>query len=228
MEDKRSRVDIAFDYVVNELIEGHLQPGDRLPPEQELCTILSISRNSLREAVKQMEVCGLVHIRRPEGTYISETYNQKMLDPILYSIILQKNSWKDFIEMRRVLDIGTLSAVISSGRPLKHLDEMKAGVERMRQLFAEPEPDAKAVMACDAAFHELIEDELGNTQISTVISYITRLTIPSRTETIRKVIRDGETENFIALHEQLIDIVENRRGDLVVKAVSDHYRHWNA
>ena len=228
MPEKRSRVNIAFDYVIDQLLEGNIQPGDRLPPEQELCDILHISRNSLREAIKQMEACGVIEIRRPEGTYIRDTYDSKMLDPIFYSIILRKNNWTDFVEMRKVLDIGTLAAVVSGNKPLRHLDEMKARVAEMRALFAREEPDAGEIMACDAAFHKLIEDELGNEQISTVITYITRMTIPSRMETIRKVIRNGEAGSFIALHEQLIDIVENRRGDLVVKAVNDHYKHWNS
>ena len=224
--EKKTCTDIAVDYIINGLIEGRFLPGDKLPAEPEMCMILQMSRNSVREAIKKMEACGLVQIRRPEGTFISESYNQSMLDPILYSIILRKNSWKDFVEMRRVLDLGTLTAVISRQEPLKHLDEMKAGIEEMRQLFSAGEPNAEAIMDCDVAFHRLIEDELGNEQISTVISYITRLTIPSRTQTVRDVIRDGAEDDFIRLHEQLVDIIENKRIDLVTQAVNDHYSHW--
>ena len=149
-----------------------------------------------------------------------------MLDPVLYSIILKKNNWADFVEMRRVLDIGTLFAVVTSSRPLTHTEEMRERLKEMRELLFQPDPNAEAIMACDAAFHRLIEEELGNEQISTVIDYVTRLTIPSRTETIRKVLREGQMENFVALHEQLLDIVENRRSEDIVSAVSNHYRHW--
>lgn len=224
--EKKSVVDKVTDYIIQGLIDGKFQPGDQLPTEPELCETLEVGRNSVREAIKKMQAYGLVYIQRPDGTFISDRYNHKMLDPILYSIILQNRNWYDFVEMRKVLDIGTLHVVVGRETPPRNLQSMRRQVEIMRRLMEQPEPDVEAIVAADVAFHRLITDETNNEQLSTITDYVTRLTVPSRTETTRKVIRIGDCENFIYLHEQLVDIIENKRADLIDKAVIDHYMHW--
>ena len=45
----------------------------------------------MREAIKILEAYGVVYIKRAEGTFVNDTYNHKMLDPMLYGILLDKN-----------------------------------------------------------------------------------------------------------------------------------------
>ena len=57
---------------IQELIqEGVLKPGDRLPPERELAERLQVSRSSLREAMRALELQGLVVSRPGAGTFVS-------------------------------------------------------------------------------------------------------------------------------------------------------------
>ena len=108
----KSAVDQVLDGIISQIISGTLRPGDKLPTEMELCKQFGAGRNSVREAVKKLQAYGILYIKRAEGTFVSESYNQKMLDPMLYSIILQKNSWQEFVELRSVIDIGTLNVII--------------------------------------------------------------------------------------------------------------------
>lgn len=108
----KSVVDQVADGIISRIIDGSLHPGDKLPTEMELCRQFGAGRNSVREAVKKLQAYGILYIKRADGTFVSESYNQKMLDPMLYSIILQKNSWRDFVKLRSVIDIGTLNLVI--------------------------------------------------------------------------------------------------------------------
>ena len=65
----------SVDFVVNsikELLLGKkILPGDRLPPETELCRLLSVSRGSVREAMKVLSALGIVEVKRGDGTYVS-------------------------------------------------------------------------------------------------------------------------------------------------------------
>mgnify|MGYP003044864313 CR=1 FL=1 len=98
----KSVVDQVMDGIISQIIDGTLHPGDKLPTEMELCKQFGAGRNSVREAVKKLQAYGILYIKRADGTFVSENYNQKMLDPMLYSIILQKNSWQEFVELRSV------------------------------------------------------------------------------------------------------------------------------
>ena len=88
----KSVVDQVMDGIISQIIDGTLHPGDKLPTEMELCKQFGAGRNSVREAVKKLQAYGILYIKRADGTFVSENYNQKMLDPMLYSIILQKNT----------------------------------------------------------------------------------------------------------------------------------------
>ena len=53
-----SVVDSVKDWITDQLIRGNMRPGDKLPTENELCTHLGASRNSVREAIKQLQALG--------------------------------------------------------------------------------------------------------------------------------------------------------------------------
>ena len=115
-EKKVSAVSQVFDNIINEIIEGQLRPGDRLPTESELSEKYHIGRNSVREAIKQLQAFGILYIRRADGTFVSENYNQKMLDPLLYSLILQDHDWRYFVQLRSAMEIGVMCLAIDSDR----------------------------------------------------------------------------------------------------------------
>ena len=61
-ENKKSAVDLVVDRITNEIISGELQPGDRLPTEPELSAKYGVGRNSVREAIKQLQAFGILYI----------------------------------------------------------------------------------------------------------------------------------------------------------------------
>ena len=100
-----SVVDSVKDWITDQMIKGNLRPGSKLPTEAELSQRLGVGRNSVREAIKQMEAYGVLYIKRAEGTFVAEQFDPKMLSPIFYSIILQNASWQDFVDLRRAIDV---------------------------------------------------------------------------------------------------------------------------
>ena len=82
-------------------------------------------------------------------------------------------------------------------------------------------------MEADTEFHTGIAELSENPQIVTITEYITRLTVPSRLEAIRKVIEKGEVEHFAELHRQILEVISKREKDKIVRTVTDHYVYWN-
>ena len=120
-----SVVDAVKDWIIDQLIKGNLRPGSKLPTEAELRANLGASRNSVREAIKQLEAYGVLYIKRAEGTFVTDSYNPKILSPVLYSIILQNNRWEDFVDLRRAIDIGTLYVLMSKEISEEQLDKLR-------------------------------------------------------------------------------------------------------
>ena len=155
-ENTKSVVDQVMDGIISEIIEGRLAPGDQLPTEMELCRQFGAGRNSVREAVKKLQAYGIVYIRRADGTFVSESYNQKMLDPMLYSIILHKRSWREFVELRSVIDIGTLNIIIQREDIAAFLPDLYRNFGELSAELHSTSPSVDRVLELDSRFHTRI------------------------------------------------------------------------
>ena len=225
-EKQASVVERVIDGIITSIINGEFQPGDWLPTEPELCKQYNAGRNSVREAIKQLQAYGVVYIRRADGTYICDSYDQKMLDPMLYNIILHKNDWRDFVTLRAVMDIGTLHLALTLPNVEDCVPELERLVEAMAEEMEGPEPSKERVMELDTRFHALIAQTTHNPQIASVTEYITRLTVPSRMETVERVLRSGDVQHFVDLHRQIVTLIADRQAERIVEVVKNHYIYW--
>ena len=64
--------DVIMAQLEQMILEGSLQPGQKLPPERELAIQFEVSRPSLREAIQKLEAKGLLMRRQGGGTYVKE------------------------------------------------------------------------------------------------------------------------------------------------------------
>ncbi|MEN1968238.1 GntR family transcriptional regulator [Lentibacillus sp. N15] len=90
---------------IRKFIDIHdLKPGDKLPSERELSETLHAGRSSVREALRAMELLGLIETRHGEGTYLS-TYRPYQTVELLSSFILRENSTKnDLVMAKRIME----------------------------------------------------------------------------------------------------------------------------
>ena len=226
VQQGKSVVDQVMDGIIRQIISGELVPGGKLPTEMELCRQFGAGRNSVREAVKKLQAYGILYIKRADGTFVSETYNRKMLDPMLYSLILQHNSWKDFVELRAVIDIGTLNIIVQRTDINSFLPDLYRTYGELSAELHSPEPSLERVLELDMKFHSRIAGAANNPMLETITEYITLLTLPSRRETTRKVMESGEIDNFVELHRRLLTVIERHQTEEIVRAVQDHYVDW--
>lgn len=225
--DKQSSVvERVIDGIISSIINGEFQPGDRLPTEPELCRQYNAGRNSVREAIKQLQAYGVVYIRRADGTYICDSYDQKMLDPMLYNIILHKNDWRDFVTLRAVIDIGTLHMALTLPDVAECVPELEGLVDAMDEEMHGAEPSRERVMELDTRFHSIIAQITHNPQVASVTEYITRLTVPSRMETVDRVLKSGAVDNFVQLHRQIVSLIASKDAARIVEVVKNHYVYW--
>src|SRR5579863_1343129 len=87
--------------MVTHLIRGHWSPGEKIPAERELCIQLGVGRASLREALKALEIMGLIETRLGDGTYVCER-SEFLARPLLWAITSSSDAEaQELIEARR-------------------------------------------------------------------------------------------------------------------------------
>src|SRR5215471_9647475 len=107
--------------MVGHLIRGHWREGEKIPPERELCQQLGVGRASLREALKALEIMGMLQTRLGEGTFVcgrSEFYSRPLLWAIAGSV---REDVTEITEARRLIEteLAGLAAERASAEDLK-------------------------------------------------------------------------------------------------------------
>ena len=86
------------------ILEGSLQPGEKLLPERELAKQFEVSRPSLREAVQKLEAKGLVTRKQGGGTFVSNNILAGLADPLFDLMAQNKESQFDLLEFRHGIE----------------------------------------------------------------------------------------------------------------------------
>ena len=179
---------------------GALKPGDRLPPEKELSASLGLSRSSLREAVKALEILRVLDVRRGDGTYVTSLEPQLLLESMAFAVeIHQDTSILDVFAVRRILE--PAAAVLATSRASGE------DVERLRALLAEVDPTTSIddLVAHDMVFHRTLSTLSGNAYLVSLIDTLSSRTLRARVW--RGLTEEGAVARTLAEHHAIVDAV---------------------
>ncbi|KGK91721.1 GntR family transcriptional regulator [Desulfosporosinus sp. HMP52] len=91
--------------ISQQIAQGHLKPGDRLPSERELVERFKVSRASIREAISALVMMGLVEVRSGEGSYIRKVNMESVVTPLAWMLFIEKNADLELYEARKILEV---------------------------------------------------------------------------------------------------------------------------
>jgi GntR family transcriptional regulator, transcriptional repressor for pyruvate dehydrogenase complex len=188
---------------------GELQPGDRLPPEKELSEALGLSRSSLREAVKALEVIRVLDVRRGDGTYVTSLTPEILLDAMSFVVdIHQDSSVLELFEVRRILE--PAAAALAAPRT------KRADVELLHRLLADVHVTTPVddLVAHDGVFHRYIAELAGNAYLTSLLETLSSSTLRARIW--RGLSDDGAVGRTLTEHRAIVDALE--RGDATLAA----------
>ncbi|WP_083566215.1 FadR/GntR family transcriptional regulator [Domibacillus mangrovi] len=140
MESKRppSKFVAAISHIREMIKADRIGSGDKLPSERELSERLSIGRSSVREALRALELLGMIETRRGEGTYLRD-FKDHQLVPLIGTFIFNDDQKKEHVhDIKTILEMGCLAL-----------------------LAVQPDFNQHSINYTETAFHELM-DASGN------------------------------------------------------------------
>ena len=109
---ERSKLrDVVLDRLRKYIVDARLKPGDRLPTETELATLFGVSRLSLREATKSLELLGIVEARPGRGLTVGHVNMNRVTEYLGFHPALQNVPPDVLIDTRLVIETGVLRYV---------------------------------------------------------------------------------------------------------------------
>jgi GntR family transcriptional regulator, transcriptional repressor for pyruvate dehydrogenase complex len=197
------------------ILAGDLKPGDRLPPEKELGEALGLSRSSLREAVKALEIIRVLDVRRGDGTYVTSLSPSLLLDALSFVVdVHQDDSVLELFEVRRILEpaAAVLATPRMTGADIAHLRELLAQVDGV--------PSVDELVANDIVFHRYISERSGNAYLTRMLDALSSSTLRARVW--RGLTQEGSVQRTLTEHRAIVDALEVGDTDLVAAQMTVH------
>ncbi len=208
------------------ILDGELAPGDRLPPEKELGERLGLSRNSLREAVKALELIGVLDVRRGDGTYVTDLGTNYLTEAVSFVLDLhQESSLLELFEVRRILEVAAVekATALADTEDLEELQRQMDRVSQDLESLGEHQTDVDAVNTLvnhDVAFHQYILKIAGNSYLASLTDSLASHTTRAR---IWRGLNDaGAVKRTLVEHQAIVDALRDRDPSLARAIMTNH------
>jgi len=220
---RESSVDCVINVIKEGLINGKLVPGDRLPSEIELSRRLALSRGTIREAMKILSAFGVVEIRQGDGTYISMSDEEVVFEPLLFSLILNKENMKELVELRELLERAIVKLILTNATE-GDMQEIRKTVEEMERVIKSGGKDIfKKLLATDLGFHRALGRASKNRMVEKIYYFVMDFFAPSIEMTHRK---QGKQLQALAHHKAIYKALSEKSLPDAIEAVKESIDVW--
>lgn len=186
--------------------ERNLRPGDKLPSERELSEQLGAGRSSVREALRALELLGLIETRRGEGTFLKHYRHNRFIDILGFFILQDGKSKKDLVEMRKILELDAVRLACRRASD-KHFEEM----ERILAIAEERVERGEVPAEEDYQFHRVICRSSRNSILHRIWAPLVEYSNSVRVESLS---REGRARAALQEHREIMEAI--RAGDVSV------------
>src|ERR1017187_3745309 len=144
---ERTKLTVSvFEQLLSYVVRGSWKPGDRIPPERELCQQLGIARTSLREALKAMELVGMLDSRVGDGTFVCPR-SEFLSRPLLWAFTgTDHEELQEIMEARTIIEENLAGLAAQRATP-EQIAEIGRAVQLMRDSIARGDSILEADMA---------------------------------------------------------------------------------
>jgi GntR family transcriptional repressor for pyruvate dehydrogenase complex len=186
--------------MVNNLIRGTWAEGEKIPAERDLCHQLGVGRASLREALKALEIMGMIETRLGDGTYVCKR-SDFFSRPLLWAIASgSEANVRELVEARTLIEV-ELAGLAAGRAKAGHLKLLSELLEHMVKSKASPRDFVQA----DVDFHLTIARAASNNILFNALQLIRNLL---QVWILAAVAIDGVPEKACAQHKRLLAAIK--------------------
>jgi GntR family transcriptional repressor for pyruvate dehydrogenase complex len=212
---KRSRI---YEHIVEQIRalirEGRWAPGDQIPPERELADRFRVSRTSVREALRALEMQGVIDSRQGGGTFVRTADTEALVPPLAAAILRGRREIAEVLEVRELIEPGIARRAAARATP-EHVAELESLLERQRQCIDQGRPFVDE----DTAFHYTLARAADNHILLRLHNVILDLLRESRQSYLHVPDRP---QTSLRGHEAILNAVRTRDAEAAYEASLEH------
>jgi len=161
--------DNIISQIRDSILSGRLKPGDRLASEKELIVQFGVSKATMREALRVLEVMGLIEIRKGTsgGAFVAEVDMKTTINSIINFIHFKPVSVKEITALRYFIE-PTVARIASSKRT-------ENDIENLRRIIGEAVTHRQSEISREIGFHRYLVRMTENTLLILLIDFVDNL-----------------------------------------------------
>lgn len=218
--EKLERLSIA-EQVAKRLLElirsGNLRPGDRIPSERDLAGMMDVSQPSVREALRGLQILGVIRWERGGQCYVSPLDVADMLGPLQFLVPLNTNNVETLYQARVFIEAG-----IGRMAATRITEEAIDRLRKLTQVHAGLTDDAIGFRVSDLEFHQIILDACANPFLDKIANSLYVLGME-----YRRVASEtpGVIEQSVRDHEAIVNALAAHDPERTAAAMEEHMRN---
>jgi len=199
---------------IERLILAKMKPGDKLPAERELSEMFRVSRSSIRDAIRSLELIGLVEPRQGVGTVVREITAETLVNPLSNVLVRQRQLVSELLDVRKMLEppLAARAATHAS-------DDEIAEMEDILQRQAEKMEKGELAVDEDSEFHYAIAMASGNSVVLKVLDLLMDLLRATREKSLQV---EGRPQKSIGGHQRILGAIKKRDAAAAEAAMCRH------
>lgn len=207
-----------IEHIKNALINKDLKAGDKLPTENELAESFGVSRTAVREAFKMLVAIGVAEIRQGDGTYITKDISSPVIDPLIFSLILEERTPHELLEVRKMIEVGILEVLLNKVTD-EDIQRMEEAIKELKDSYENGETNRDVLTSLDLKFHYAFAEATHNPSIEKIAKTIWDVFILS----IKKSV---SIERAYVHHEQILEAIKKRDRKAAREAIRVSLEIW--
>lgn len=206
----------VIEQIKDMIADGTLKKGDKLPSERDLAEQLGISRASIREAIRSLEIIGLIESKQGDGNFIRSSFENSLFEPLSIMFMLNECKLEEIFELRKVIEIET-AALAAKQVTDEELDYILELINKMRNSENEEER-----VTYDTKFHYKIAQASRNFLIVNILNTVSTL-MDSFIKDARKIIISNKHKDDIDFqHKKIWNALKNHNPGEAAEAMRKH------
>lgn len=199
---------------IERLILKRLKPGDKLPSERELAEMLHVSRSSIRDAIRGLELTGLVEPRQGTGTIVREVSAGSLVNPFTDALKRRKELVAELLDFRKMLEppLAARAATHASPEEISEMEEILLRQEAKQH-------QGESAVAEDSEFHYSVALASGNTVVLKVLDIMMDLLRDTRERSLQV---EGRAQKSLSGHRRILVAIKNHDAESAKAAMRRH------
>lgn len=195
---------------------GRLQHGGRLPSERRLAELLGVSRGSVREAITELEVKGLVTRRPGSGTHIRKPSHSLFTSPIVSGSDLSDKETTELLDLREAIE-----PAVAARAAERATDGDIEEIRSLARAFAAAGGDVESRVRLDAQFHQAIAHATHNSLLAGLVERSLHALDATRRATAQT---NSRWRLSSAAHQRIVKAIAAHDPDGAERAMLEHVR----